>query len=193
MSEKNSIVVYGASSNNVAEAYKDAAYLTGCFIAARGIDVVCGGGRSGLMARAIEGALSVGGRAIGVLPEFMIANRWHHPRLSETIITPDMHSRKRAMAAMSRSAIALPGGCGTLEELLEIITWRQLGLYHGNVVILNVNGYYNPLIEMLGRTISEGFMRDDHSTLWSVAATPDEAVAQALSAPTATTFSQKIE
>lgn len=193
MNAKDSILIYGASSNDIDASYKDAARQIGRLIAQRGLGVVCGGGRSGLMAAAIDGALEVGGRAVGVLPEFMVRNGWQHRALTEMIVTADMHERKRTMASMSIAAIALPGGCGTLEELMEIITWRQLGLYAGNVVIFNQNGYYDPLIEMLSRTISMGFMRGDHSALWSVALTPDEAVAKALAAPSVSQFTQKID
>lgn len=189
----NAIVVYGASSARINPEYKEAAYRLGREIALRGMTLVSGGGRSGLMAASIEGAVEAGGRAVGVLPQFMADRGWGHPALSEVIVTDGMHSRKRTMASMTRAAIALPGGCGTLEELMEIITWRQLGLYGGNVVIADIDGYYSPLLQMLRRTIEQGFMRSDHTGLWSVAADPVEAVSLALRQPETVTFSQKIE
>lgn len=192
MDEKKAICIYGASSSLIDVAYKEAAYRTGRLVAERGMNLVSGGGRSGLMASAIEGALDAGGKAIGVLPAFMIERGWHHPMLTETLTTSDMHERKALMAEMSTGAIALPGGCGTLEELLEIITWRQLNLYHGRVVILNVNGYYDPLILMLERTIEEGFMHEDHRALWSVATSPEEAVDIVTGPADVIEFSQKI-
>lgn len=188
----SAIVVYGASSENIKQAYKDAAYRTGQLIALAGRELVCGGGRQGLMRAAIDGALSQGGEATGVLPQFMIDNAWQHPGLTHMISAPDMHTRKRTMASMALATIACAGGCGTFEELLEIITWRQLNLFRGQVVILNTDGYYDPLLQMFDRAIAEGFMHKDHRRLFTVAATPEEAVEVALRPVDSTTFSQKI-
>lgn len=190
---KNAICVYGASSADIDPDYKDAAFRLGSLIARSGHTLVCGGGRSGLMAAAIEGAAAAGGATCGILPQFMIDRNWQHPMLTEIISTSGMHERKRAMADMSVAAIALPGGCGTLEELMEIITWRQLNLYRGNVVIADIKGYYSPLLAMLERTIEQKFMHADHRELWSVASTPEEAVAAALASPRGGDFSQKID
>ncbi len=186
------ITVYGASSENIAETYKDAAFRTGELIALSGHPLVCGGGRQGLMRAAIDGALSAGGTAIGVLPDFMVANGWQHPGLTEMIETPSMHERKQTMASMSMAAIACPGGCGTFEELLEIITWRQLNLYRGQVVILNIDGYYDPLIAMFDRAIAQGFMHEGHRRLFHVAGSAEEAVRMALEPVDPSTFPQKI-
>jgi uncharacterized protein (TIGR00730 family) len=131
------------------------------------------------MAAVIEGALEEGGETVGVLPRFMMERDWNHPQLSETITTESMHERKMTMANRSIGAIALPGGVGTLDELFEIITWRQLGLYKGNVVIANACGYYDLLLEHLRRSGEEHFMRT--RGLWTVADTPAEAVRAALS------------
>lgn len=189
---RGAIVIYGASSENIKQIYKDAAYAAGRLIALSGHELVCGGGKAGLMRAAIDGAISEGGRTTGVLPEFMVANNWQHPGLSRMISTATMHERKHTMASMAMAAIALPGGCGTFEELLEIITWRQLNLFRGEVVILNTRGYYDPLIAMFDRAIAEGFMHDDHRRLYYVASTPEEAVNRALEPVDPRTFSQKI-
>lgn len=181
---QKAIVVYGASSKHIDERYKQAAYQLGSLISSAGFAVVCGGGREGLMKEAIEGAVDIGGYAVGVLPQFMVDRHWQHPRLSQIIVTDDMHRRKETMARMSCAAIACPGGCGTFEELLEIITWRQLGLYHGPVVILNTLGYYDPMIEMLNRSIEQGFRRDNQKLLWQVAETPQQAVSMAMNTET---------
>lgn len=184
MDESNKgVTIYGASSQLIPVEYLDAGRLVGRLLADRGVDVICGGGRAGIMAAAIEGALEVGGTATGILPRFMIEKGWQHPSLTKMVETPDMHSRKELMASMSRGVIAMPGGVGTLEELLEIITWRQLGLYHGNIVILNIKGYYDPLLAMLQRTIDQHFMNPDHATLWQVATTPAQAVSLVLDTP----------
>ncbi|MCM1348961.1 MAG: TIGR00730 family Rossman fold protein [Firmicutes bacterium] len=192
ISEGTAIVVYGASSENIKQDYKNAAYEAGQLIARSGHALVCGGGRQGLMRAAIDGALSEGGEAIGVLPEFMVKNGWQHPGLTKMISTASMHERKQTMARMAMAAIACPGGCGTFEELLELITWRQLNLYRGQVVILNVDGYYNPLLEMFDRAIEQGFMHADHRKLYTVASTAAEAVEAALTPVDPHTFSQKI-
>ena len=186
------ICIYGASSENIAEAYKRAAYECGRLIAEAGVDLVCGGGKAGLMRCAIDGALDGGGRAVGVLPEFMVKKGWQHPRLSEMVAASDMHARKSAMASMSTGVIALPGGVGTLEELLEIITWRKLNLYRGPVAIFNVDGFFDPLLAMLGKTVEEGFMHPSHRLLWQVAATPCEAVEIALSEDFHVDFTQTV-
>ena len=180
MNLKQAICVYCASSANVAQTYLDAAFSLGKLIASTGKQVVCGAGCTGLMGALIDGAIAQNGQAIGVIPQFMVENGWHHSQLTKMEVTDNMHERKKRMAELSSAVIALPGGCGTLEELLEIITWRQLGLYSGNIVILNISGYYNPLLEMLDNAISQGFMKKDHSQLWQVTTTPEEAVEMAL-------------
>lgn len=189
----SSIAVYCASSPNLAEKYRTAARQTGVALARAGFDVVCGGGRAGLMAEVIDGAVEAGGHAIGVIPRFMIENGWNHPRLTQTIVTDSMHSRKLTMASSVSGVIALPGGCGTLDELFEIITWRQLGIFHGNIAILNLDGYYDPLKQMLDRMIEEHFMNPDHAALWHFATTVDDAVAAACANGGDIAFSQKLD
>lgn len=176
MTEKNGVTVYCASSPLVDKVYVDAAYRLGEAIAQAGYMTVCGGGRAGLMAALIDGAINGGGEAVGVIPSFMIERGWNHPRATRLVETDSMHTRKQTMASLSRAAIALPGGCGTFEELLEIITWRQLGLYSGHVIIFNVNGYYDPLIEMLNRSVEQHFMNSDHADLWSIVTSVEEAI-----------------
>ena len=190
---KRAVTVYGASSPLVARKYKEAAYALGQAIANAGMDLVSGGGRDGLMAAAIEGALACGGRTIGVLPDFLVERGWNHEALTEMITVGSMHERKHTMASLSRAAVALPGGCGTFEELLEIITWRQLGLYQGHVVILNVDGYYDPLIGMLDRSIAEHFMNEDHRRLWYVTDSVADAVDRIVKPVEIREFSQKLD
>ena len=174
--EINNICIYCASSNKAADIYGDMAYELGALLAREGITVITGAGSIGLMRRAEDGALENGGKAIGVIPRFMVEQGWHHTALTELRITESMHERKQMMADLSDAVIALPGGCGTIEELSEIITWKQLGLYFNPIVILNINGYYNNFIAQLEKAIEECFMGEIHAGIWSVASTPAEAL-----------------
>ena len=130
-----------------------------------------------------DAVLQHGGQVTGVIPRFMVEQNWHHTGLTELIEVDSMHERKQKMANLSDAVIALPGGCGTLEELLEIITWKQLGLYLNPIVILNVDGFFNPLLEMLEKAIEGNFMRRQHEEIWKVASTPEEAVELVYSTP----------
>lgn len=179
MSKKKykNITVFCASSAMVDKAYHDAAYQLGKLLAENGITCVCGAGNAGLMRAVTDGTLHHGGKVTGVIPRFMVDNGWCHSELSETIVTEDMHERKETMSRLADAVIALPGGCGTLEELLEIITWKQLGLYKGVILILNTNGYYNHLLSMLNHCIEEKFMKESHGQLWHVVDTPENAIA----------------
>lgn len=170
------ITVYAASSGQASATFIDAATRLGREIAHRGHTLVNGAGRTGLMAASAEGCMQAGGQAIGVIPQFMIEQNWHHEGMSRLVITSDMHNRKEKMAGMSDACIALPGGVGTLEELLEIITWKQLGLYLKPIVILNTDGYYNPLLHQMDSALEAQFMRPMHRNLWQIAHTPEEAV-----------------
>ena len=174
--EINRVCVYCASSNKAATIYNEVAYELGTALAREGITVVTGAGSIGLMRHVEDGALDAGGKAIGVIPQFMVDQGWHHTGLTELHITSDMHERKQKMAALSDAVIALPGGCGTIEELSEIITWKQLGLYFNPIVILNINGYYDHFIAQLEKAVEEHFMGEIHSRIWSVATTPAEAI-----------------
>lgn len=176
MSSIQSVCVYSASSTQIAPVYQQAATRLGALLAQKGIQVINGAGRVGLMGAVSDACLQAGGSVTGVIPHFMVERGWNHTGLTRLIEVKDMHERKQLMAKMSDAVIALPGGCGTLEELLEIITWKQLGLYLNPVVILNTNGYFDALISMLQKAVEEHFMRDMHLKLWTVAESPEEAV-----------------
>ena len=130
-----------------------------------------------------DATLAAGGTVTGVIPHFMVEQDWYHKGLTKLIQVETMHERKQLMANLSDAAIALPGGCGTLEELLEVITWKQLGLYTHPIVILNVNHFFDPLLKMFEQAIEEQFMRPQHERLWVVAETPEEAVQLILTEP----------
>ena len=172
----NSVCVYCASSTQIDEKYFRAAEELGRLIAQKGLRLITGAGNQGLMNAIEEGALATGGKVTGIIPTFMMEEGWHHTGLTELIETRTIHERKEMMAKLSDGVIALPGGCGTLEELLEIITWKQLGLYLNPIVILNIDGYYDLLLDQLQKAISENFMRAIHGDIWKVATTPEEAV-----------------
>ena len=176
MNQIKNVCVYSASSTKIAPVYFAVAEELGLLLASKGINLINGAGSIGLMAATSNAALASGGTVTGVIPQFMVEQGWHHTGLTQLIETETMHERKRLMADMSDGVIALPGGCGTLEELLEIITWKQLGLYLKPIVVLNVDGYFNPLLEMLQKAIDENFMRPEHGNIWVVAHTPEEAV-----------------
>ena len=176
MNQIKNVCVYSASSTKIAPVYFAVAEELGHLLASKGINLINGAGSIGLMAATSNAALASGGTVTGVIPRFMVEQGWHHTGLTRFVETETMHERKHLMAEMSDGVIALPGGCGTLEELLEIITWKQLGLYLKPIVVLNADGYFNPLLEMLQKAIDENFMRPEHGNIWVVAHTPEEAV-----------------
>lgn len=176
MNQINSVCVYSASSTKIAPDYFQAAEELGRLLAEHHIRLINGAGSIGLMCSVADAVLKNGGEVTGVIPHFMVEQNWHHTGLTELIEVESMHERKQKMANLSDGIIALPGGCGTLEELLEIITWKQLGLYLNPIIILNVNGFFDPLLEMLEKAIEENFMRQQHGDIWKVARTPEEAI-----------------
>ena len=176
MNDIRTVLVYCASSTQIHPDYVAAARHLGSLLAQEGIRLVNGAGRMGLMAATSDAVLEAGGQVTGVIPRFMVEQGWQHPGLTELRITDDMHQRKELMARLSDAVIALPGGCGTLEELLEIITWKQLGLYLQPIVLLNTRHYFDPLLQMLDQAVREGFMRPLHQDIWHVAQTPEEAI-----------------
>lgn len=168
--------MYSASSTKIDKVYFDAAAELGKLLALKGIRLINGAGNIGLMRTVADAVLEGNGEVTGVIPHFMVEQGWHHQGLSKLIEVESMHERKQLMANLNDGVIALPGGCGTLEELLEIITWKQLGLYLNPIIILNVNHFFDPLLEMLDKAIDENFMREQHGAIWNVAQTPAEAV-----------------
>ena len=176
MNKITSVCVYSASSTKIDPVYFDAAHELGTLLGRQRIRLVNGAGNMGLMSAVADAVLAAGGKVTGVIPRFMVEQGWHHTGLTELREVESMHERKKMMADLSDAVIALPGGCGTLEELLEVITWKQLGLYLNPVVILNTKGYFDPLLDMLHRAVDENFMRQQHGAIWHVARTPQEAV-----------------
>ena len=176
MNQIKNVCVYSASSTKIAPVYFAVAEELGRLLASQGINLINGAGSIGLMGATSNATLEAGGTVTGVIPHFMVEQNWHHTGLTQLIETETMHERKQLMAELSDGVIALPGGCGTMEELLEIITWKQLGLYLKPIVILNIQGFYDPLLEMLERAIDGNFMRSEHRAIWQVATLAQEAI-----------------
>ena len=171
-----SVCVYCASSTKIPAPYFEAAEKLGRLLGEKRLNVVNGAGNIGLMRAVSDATLAAGGTVTGVIPHFMVEQNWYHKGLTKLIEVETMHERKQLMADLSDACIALPGGCGTFEELLEVITWKQLGLYVNPIVILNINHYYDPLLQLFEKAIQEQFMRSQHQRLWAVAETAEEAV-----------------
>ncbi|MDP4269858.1 MAG: TIGR00730 family Rossman fold protein [Bacteroidota bacterium] len=176
MMSLKSVCVYCASSSKVDMKFFDAAQRLGKELARHQVKCVYGAGNQGLMGELADAVLSHGGEVLGIIPQFMYDEGWNHTGLTELYIVESMHIRKQMMVEYVDAAIALPGGCGTLEELLEIITWKQLGLFSKPIVILNTDGYYDHLIAMLDRAVEENFMHEKHSLIWTIVNTPEEVV-----------------
>lgn len=154
------IVVFCGSSPGTEEIYKTQAILLGKTLAKKNIELVYGGAKVGLMGAVADGVLNAGGKVTGVLPNFLRSKEIAHEGLTQLMVVESMHERKTKMNDLCDGVIALPGGFGTLEELFEMLTWAQLGLHPKPIGILNVNGFYDPLITMVQVMVDKGFLKD---------------------------------
>ncbi len=180
---QSAVCVYCASSRTAHPDYRAGARRLGAVLAAEKLTVVYGGGAVGSMGALADGALAAGGRVIGILPRFMSDLEWGHKGLSELQLVEDMRTRKHMMLTLSQAAIALPGGSGTLEELLEAITLKRLGLYLNPIILVNTRGFFNPLLRVLEQAVEERFMDQRHLTMWQVVDDADEVPAALRNAP----------
>lgn len=162
------VCVYCASSDKIDEKYFEAAETLAKALVKNNTTVVYGGGARGLMGKLADTVISEKGRIIGIMPHFMKEVEFHHKDVNEFIFTADMHERKKQFMVGVDALITLPGGCGTFEELMEAITLKRLGIFTKPIVILNIDGYYDPLLSMLENAISEGFMVEKHRDIWTV-------------------------
>ncbi|MDD2299892.1 MAG: TIGR00730 family Rossman fold protein [Fermentimonas sp.] len=177
MNKKNPVVVvYCASSSEIDKTYFKDAEKLGVLLARNNVTCITGAGKQGLMGVLNDTVLNNGGKVKGIIPEFMVDAGWCHDGLTETVITNTIHERKEQMARLSDAAIALPGGIGTLEELSEIITWKQLGLFKNPVILLNTNNYYDPLLTFFESMIEQKFMDPSYANLLQVASSPEEVI-----------------
>lgn len=161
----------------------DAAVRLGELLAEQHIRLVYGDGSIGLMAAVSRGALSRGGEVVGIIPQFMVEQGWNNPASTRTIVTQTMHERKAKICEMADAMVALPGGIGTFEELLECLTWKQLGIHSKPVVILNTDGYYDRLLACLDYMVEEQMMRPIHREMFTVVSRPEEVLPALQSMP----------
>ncbi len=175
--------VFCASSDKVDDRYFQVADEVGSILTKAGVEVLFGGGSKGLMGRLADAVIREGGRIVGIMPEFMKQVEWDHNGIHELIITKDMHERKHRFLEDTDALITLPGGCGTLEELLEAITLKRLGVFVNPIIIVNTDGFFDPLIEMLERCVEEKFMRPEHLNIWRVIEKPEQLLDAIKNAP----------
>lgn len=177
------LAVYCGSSTGTRPAYREAAVALGRAMVARDIGLVFGAGRVGLMGTIADAVLDAGGEAIGVIPEKLLDLELAHPGLTELHVVEGMHPRKLLMGDLSDGFIAMPGGYGTFEELFEVVTWTQLNYHLKPVGLLNVAGYYDPLIAFLDHARDEGFVRDIHRDMLVADADPEALIDKLASVP----------
>ena len=168
------VCIYCSSSSRINKDYFDAAESLAKILVKKRIIVVFGGGSTGLMGKIADTVIKLNGEIIGVMPNFMKAIEWDHKGVYNFHFVEDMHARKKKFIDSSDALITLPGGSGTFEELLEAITLKRLGLHDLPIVILNTNGYFDPLIEMLNRAVEQHFLRPEDGKLWDVIDEPEE-------------------
>jgi uncharacterized protein (TIGR00730 family) len=170
------ICVYAGSNPGSHPAYADAARDLAATMAQRGIGLVYGGGKVGLMGVLADTILEAGGEAIGVMPQALVDREIAHRGLTKLEVVDSMHERKAKMAELADAFVAVPGGIGTLEELIEVYTWSQLGIHEKACGVLNVRGYYDHLAAQLDHAVTEGFLRPQHRAVLSVASEPAELI-----------------
>jgi uncharacterized protein (TIGR00730 family) len=168
------VCVLASSSSRTDNKYVQAAAELGALFARSGMSVIYGGGGIGLMGVLADAVIGNGGSITGVIPSFMNDEGWGHPHVKDMIVTTDMGDRKKNMFSRADAVVALPGGIGTLEELTEAITLKQLGLFRGPVVILNTLNFYKSLIDFLEHMVAGNFLRTEHKNMWVIATTPEE-------------------
>jgi uncharacterized protein (TIGR00730 family) len=172
----SSLCVFCGSSSRVDAVYRRAAVDLGAATARRGLRLVYGGGRIGLMGVLADAALAAGGEVVGVLPEFLREPEVAHSGLTELRVVPTMHERKRVMFELADAFVVLPGGLGTLDETIEILSWKQLGLHDKPVVVIDVGSFWKALRALVGDIVAAGFARPEHAGLLTMVTSVDEAL-----------------
>jgi uncharacterized protein (TIGR00730 family) len=174
MTQIRSLCVLCGSREGTDPVFREAAVRLGRLIARHDVRLVYGGGSIGLMGVVANAALSAGGEVVGVIPDFLIRSEVGHHDLTDLVITGSMHDRKRRMFEMADAFVVLPGGLGTLDETFELITWRQLRLHDSPIIVLDVAGYWAPLLSLIDAAIAAGFADPTTTELFSIARTPEE-------------------
>jgi len=180
---QRAVCVYCASSASCDAAYHQAARRLGELLARDGRTVVYGGSRIGSMGALADGALAAGGRVVGVMPQFLKDLEVAHAGISELLVVEDMRARKHLMLSRSAAVVALPGGSGTFEELLEAITLKRLGVYLGPIIIVNTRNFFAPLLALFESAVRERFMDARHLTMWQVVEIPEQVLPALQRAP----------
>lgn len=178
MSLPSRVVVYCGSSTRVSDRYLAIARSVGARFAAEGITLIYGGGRIGLMGAAADACLEAGGQVLGVIPSRLETNEVGHDGLSELIAVDSMHARKQLMVGLADAIVALPGGYGTLDELFEALTWKQLGYHDKPVLLFDPVGYYDSLLAFLEHSVEEAFVRPQHREDLTTTRTIDELITE---------------
>ncbi|MCG8411503.1 MAG: TIGR00730 family Rossman fold protein [Bacteroidales bacterium] len=168
----NRVCVFCASSQKVAPKYFNVAESVAKVFADNNITTIYGGGAVGLMGRLADVAMRNHGEVIGIMPSFMMDVEWGHKNITELIIVKDMHERKKKLIENIDAVVVLPGGSGTLEEVMEVITLKRLGKFVKPIVFVNTDGYYNSLFDLFDKMIEEKFMRNEHRAMWSCVDNP---------------------
>ena len=172
------VCIYASSSDHANTQYTDDARRVGELLAHAGCEIVYGGGSRGSMGAVADGALAAGGRVVGILPRFMADLEWGHPGLTHLELVGDMRERKHLLLTGSDAVVAMPGGCGTLEELFEAITLKRLGIYHNPILLLNTRDYWSPLLKFMDeQVINERFLNPEHRKIWRLVERPEDVVA----------------
>lgn len=169
-----SVCVYCGSSNKIDETYKQVAIDVGKALAQHKLRLVYGGGHVGLMGLVADSALQSGGEVVGIIPEHIRAHEMQHLGLTELHVVDNMHTRKNMMVEKADAFVALPGGFGTLDELFEILTWKQLGLHTKPILIYNVNGFWDPLVDMINKIIEQNFAPKNNYLIFKTVSSVDE-------------------
>ena len=178
VTELKRLCVFCGSSSGTDPVYHRVATEFGTLLANQGIEIIYGGGSVGLMGAVADAALQANGRVIGVIPHFLATRELLHDGVTEIHRTRDMHERKAMMSERADAFVALPGGLGTFEELFEVLTWSQLGLHQKPIGLLNIAGYFDPLVAMVNRAVADGFCKSIHRQLFVVDDLPDTLLAR---------------
>ena len=183
MTKLTSLCVYCGASNRVSQRHRDAAFALGRALAQRGIRLVFGGGGIGLMGMVADGVIAGGGEAIGIIPGHLHDLEVGHNGIGQLVVVSSMHERKQRMFELSDAFAVLPGGLGTLDETFEIITWKQLRLHDKPVVIVDIDGYWQPLLAAIDHCARAGYVRAEHRALYQVVAGIDDVFSAIEAAP----------